>query len=576
MAGNQNGLSVFSGIGNQHGNENVVAARAEGNGNGINGNPIRLLKRRIEKRDSTHSEDLNFIGCSSTSGTQSDKAPVYDSDGSAENDSNVISVVSNVEQGGGTVEQHSVTVEETRAYHESLFHNLAAKVEKVNSVNLKMKNVELTTELARYKNQLLKEKETVSSLQEEKKRLKSDFKIREDEFLDKQIQLENKIKELDNILVKTGQSIQTMHMLSPKPDSFYHTEQKMALGYQNPFYLKQAQQKQQSLYNGKVLLEKHDPPTVYDSEETLELAQESRLKMKQLNKEIKPANYTKINHLSGVFVSQTAKSREELYFSNTSKTANVSKSISIPNEEFSDDTTPSVARKFLNEVKSTIVTLQRVVKQKMTLDIHNWSSSVHQEIHKIIKDEIFPIVNQVDARVQNFEIQFLKEAAKFVRDFQSLAKEADESLAKHKALELEIKSLLRAVNIQSDTFSIPVIELEILSESFQTAYGRKIVTIDFTLNTCYLIEYVLVTKRLVQLRNLVKEILLNYTDYSNIYTDKRGTVVIATVFDEVDRKTPFVYVCLSGNRILAKFPALWLALLSLSNVGVKIQTHARN
>ncbi|GKD63315.1 hypothetical protein Tco_1305423 [Tanacetum coccineum] len=48
----------------------------------------------------------------------------------------------------------------------------------------------------------------------------------------------------------------------------------MALGYQNPFYLKKAQQKQQSLYNGKVLLEKHDPPTVYDSEETLELAQE--------------------------------------------------------------------------------------------------------------------------------------------------------------------------------------------------------------------------------------------------------------------------------------------------------------
>ncbi|GJR64172.1 retrovirus-related pol polyprotein from transposon TNT 1-94 [Tanacetum coccineum] len=81
----------------------------------------------------------------------------------------------------------------------------------------------------------------------------------------------------------------------------------------------------------------------------------------------------------------------------------------------------------------------------MTLDIHNWSSSVHQEIHNIVKDEIFPIVNQVDARVQNFEIQFLKEAAKFVRDFQSLAKEADESLSKHKALGLEIERLLRAV-----------------------------------------------------------------------------------------------------------------------------------
>nr|GFA86968.1 putative ribonuclease H-like domain-containing protein [Tanacetum cinerariifolium] len=56
-----------------------------------------------------------------------------------------------------------------------------------------------------------------------------------------------------------------------KPDSFYHTEQKMALGYQNPCYLKQAQKKQQSLYDGKVLLEKHDPPVVHDSGETSQL-----------------------------------------------------------------------------------------------------------------------------------------------------------------------------------------------------------------------------------------------------------------------------------------------------------------
>ncbi|GJZ59298.1 hypothetical protein Tco_0615114 [Tanacetum coccineum] len=185
----------------------------------------------------------------------------------------------------------------------------------------------------------------------------------------------------------------------------------MALGYQNPF--KQAQQKQQSLYNGKVLLENLDPPVVYDSDETLELAQEN----------------------------------------------------------FSDDTTPSVARKFLNEVKSTIVTLQRVVKQKMTLDIHNWSSSAHQEIHKIVKDEIFPIVNQVDARVQNFEIQFLKEAAKFVRDFKSLAKEADESLAKHKALELEIERLLRAV-VSQDIMSIVQNPSVVDSSNLQTELER--------------------------------------------------------------------------------------------------------
>nr|GFA12449.1 hypothetical protein [Tanacetum cinerariifolium] len=203
--------------------------------------------------------------------------------------------------------------------------------------------------------------------------------------------------------------------------------------------------------------ESHQVPqidnNVISEEETLQLVQESREKMKQLNKEIKPANYTKINHLSGVFVPESALSREEIYFLNISKTANVSKSISIPNEDLSDDTTPSVARKFLNEVKSTIVTLQRVVKQRMTIETHNWASSAHQEFHKIVREEILPIVNQVDARVQNFEIQFLKEAAKFVGDFKSLAKEADSSLAKHKILELEIERLLKAV-ISQDIISI--------------------------------------------------------------------------------------------------------------------------
>ncbi|GJX69086.1 hypothetical protein Tco_0304813 [Tanacetum coccineum] len=289
--GNQNGLIVVQGIANSNANQirngNVVAARAEGTGNRNNGNQLQA-------------------------------------------------------------EEFDLMV-------------VAADLDEIEEVNAKcilMANLHfaktittLNEEIANLNNQLSKEKSNVSFLNEENKKLKSDFKIREEELLDKQIQLEKKIKELDNILVKIGQSIQTTHMLSPKPDSFYHTKQKVALGYQNPFYLKQAQQKQQSLYNGNVLLEKHDPPAVYDSEETLQLTQESRLKMKQLNKEIKPANYAKINHLSGVFVSQTAESREESYFSNTSKTANVSKSISILNEEFSDDTTPSVTRKFLNEIK---------------------------------------------------------------------------------------------------------------------------------------------------------------------------------------------------------------------------------
>nr|GEX69007.1 retrovirus-related Pol polyprotein from transposon TNT 1-94 [Tanacetum cinerariifolium] len=127
-----------------------------------------------------------------------------------------------------------------------------------------------------------------------------------------------------------------------------------------------AQQKQQSLYNGNLLLEEHDPPAVYDSDETLELAQESRERMRFLKKEIKPANYAKINHLSGFFVPQTTKSKEELFLSNVSNMVIASKTISIPNEDLSDDTTPSVARKFLNEVKRTSVT-SHVDKPKLSV-----------------------------------------------------------------------------------------------------------------------------------------------------------------------------------------------------------------
>nr|GFB50235.1 hypothetical protein [Tanacetum cinerariifolium] len=141
------------------------------------------------------------------------------------------------------------------------------------------------------------------------------------------------------------------------------------------------------------------------------------------------------------------------------------------NDDFSDDTTPSVARKFLNEVKSTIVTLQLVGKHRMTIKTYNWSSSAHQELHKIVREEIFLIVNQVDARVQNFKIQFLKEATKFVGDFKSLANEADASLAKHKALELEIERLLKAV-VSQDIMNIVQKEYVVDTSDLQTELER--------------------------------------------------------------------------------------------------------
>nr|GEX45212.1 hypothetical protein [Tanacetum cinerariifolium] len=128
--GNQNGLVVVSGIANQNGTGNVVAARPEGTGIGN------------QARDSTSGKEFDFMAAAGdldeieevnancilmanlqhafTSGTQLDKGPVYDTDGSAE---------------------------------ETVYRNLVDQVAQVNMVNCNMRetNVELKYELARYK-----------------------------------------------------------------------------------------------------------------------------------------------------------------------------------------------------------------------------------------------------------------------------------------------------------------------------------------------------------------------------------------------------------------------------------------
>ncbi|GKA56998.1 reverse transcriptase domain-containing protein [Tanacetum coccineum] len=140
--------------------------------------------------------------------------------------------------------------------------------------------------------------------------LKMESKEKEDKYLEEIIKLENKKTALDSVVYKMGQSTQTMHMLT-KPQVFYDECHKTTVGYQNPLYLTQAQRKVHTLYCGHAIVKQHDALFVIDTKETLELTEESRLKMhakqndpieKEKKVNISPIDYVALNKLSKHFV----------------------------------------------------------------------------------------------------------------------------------------------------------------------------------------------------------------------------------------------------------------------------------
>ncbi|GJV38997.1 retrovirus-related pol polyprotein from transposon TNT 1-94 [Tanacetum coccineum] len=111
---------------------------------------------------------------------------------------------------------------------------------------------------------------------------KNESKEKENKYMENKIDLRKKIKELDNIVYKVGQSAQTVHMLT-KPQAFYDNTHKQALGYQNLFYLKKDQRIKPTLYDGVVMSNTYVDVPVIDDEKTLILEEESRSKIQEEN-----------------------------------------------------------------------------------------------------------------------------------------------------------------------------------------------------------------------------------------------------------------------------------------------------
>nr|GEW19594.1 hypothetical protein [Tanacetum cinerariifolium] len=294
----------------------VLLVQAQANGQILNEEELALLaNQRIAKAQATQT----VITHNAT--YQANDLDAYDSDCDEINSAKVVLMVNLsyyvLDDLAEVAVQNSNSPTQQDVLIISVIEQLKTQVVNCTKINLDNKSVNdnLTVELERYKDQvrILKEGQNI------------DLK-KESRNIDRDIALEERIKHLDDIVFKRGQFAQTVHMLT-KPWFFYDHTTKQALGFQNPFYLKKAQQLEPKLYDGNVI-EKSNNIMIRDSKETLMLAEESCSKMLLKQKDpmmsekkvnTTSVDYAVLNQLSQDFktrfVPQTELSAEQAFWS---------------------------------------------------------------------------------------------------------------------------------------------------------------------------------------------------------------------------------------------------------------------
>nr|GFC18433.1 hypothetical protein [Tanacetum cinerariifolium] len=182
------------------------------------------------------------------------------------------------------------------------------------------------------KNKLSAHQDTISILKQQKDAQIKLYKSREDKEIEKVIDLENKVKVLDNIVYKTGQTVQTMNMLNKKCQT----------SFVKPEYLKKAKQANPRLYDTCCYNDNLALMLSPESDEVIRLEKESRSKLSDL---IRHFDYAKLNSLYDLFVPQCEKSSEQRFFSERSRVS----PITVQKEKKSFNKQPTLLEKQLDE-----------------------------------------------------------------------------------------------------------------------------------------------------------------------------------------------------------------------------------
>nr|GFB25744.1 hypothetical protein [Tanacetum cinerariifolium] len=180
--------------------------------------------------------------------------------------------------------------------------------------------------ISEMKKELLAHQETISILSQQKKAQIKFQKTREDKKLDKVIALENKVKVLDNIVYKIGQTVQIMNMLN----------RNCKTSFAKPEFLKKAHKANPRLYDIGCYNDNLALMLAPKSDEVIHLEKESQSKLSDL---IKPFDYQKLNNLYDLFVPQRGKSSVQRYFSERSKMSHTPVNNENSKESFNKQTT---------------------------------------------------------------------------------------------------------------------------------------------------------------------------------------------------------------------------------------------
>ncbi|GKB03662.1 reverse transcriptase domain-containing protein [Tanacetum coccineum] len=341
--------------------------------------------------DNAISSDSNIIPYSQYL-QETQQATVQDTNLQAQQDSMILSVIEQIYK------------ERVKTFEQRLNIDLSSREKMIDSqmddmIREKLALKEQIDSLEQNISKQIKEKESVLQTLAV---FKNGSKEKKNKYMENEIDLENKIKELDNIICKVGQSAQTVHMLT-KPQAFYDNIHKQALDYQNPFYLKKAQRVKPTLYDEVVISNTHVAMPVIDGEETLILEEESRSKMfeKAKDPEVvakkishKPIDYGNLNGLIddfGKLVKKrtTPSALEEDLLNEITEVQTIFDQMEASVQQFSID------KKCLEIAKKEILLendqlLQKIMSQDVMLTVMNSMSlnkdSVNMNLQKLSDD----------------------------------------------------------------------------------------------------------------------------------------------------------------------------------------------